>query len=347
MKRESIMLSLLALAIIAGCGGNVIEGVADKGTDDSCRYETTQNLDKGNYDAVLASSCADSMHKGAAYFGKAGYDIKDVINRFSEAEDEENDLNLYMTALTKIVTDNTLTNLDSAKTEYGTIQSASENYKDAQFYLSLVNAVKSLSLIKLVIDDDGNGQLNTTCDKNSNSVPDEVDATSCALLISAGQPCSSISGATVTGNVSPISIQDKSGAYKGLTITVAGAGTGTTCLADENEYKRLLFQSGLQWVAATTTSEICLESPPVPGREWPCPLEQNNVPLDLVVVIDESITSAIDSVGKALPGVTTDVQTSINDIKAQNCCKDAGENPLNVSTCTCSSPEISAYLQTL
>jgi hypothetical protein len=344
MKKRVLFLSLLALVFASGCGENAFEGQADKSSDEACRYETTINLDKGNYDAVLASSCAESMHKGAAYFGKAGYDIKDVVNRFSEAEDTANDLELYMTALTKTVTDNTLTNLDSAKTEYDTIPSTSENYKDAQFYVSLVGAVKSLSLIKVVIDADGDGAL-SSCDINSNTVPDEADSTSCALL-SSGSPNPTSGNCTISGSTatytasSDIRFDGKTGIYRGLTVTIPGTETATC----SNTYTQLLYKGSDNnyWVA--TTSGSCEASD---SNTWPCPLEQNNQPLDLVTAIDESITGAIDSIGTALPETITDVQTSINDIKAQNCCTDPGENPLNVDTCACSSSEISAYLQTL
>lgn len=338
MKKRTLWLCLLSAAFIAGCGENIVEGLADKSSDEACRYETTQNLDKGNYDAVLTSSCADSMQKGAAYFGKAGYDIKDVINRFSEAEDEEDDLNLYMTALTKTVTDNTLTNLDSAKTEYDTVQSTSESFQDAQFYVSLVNAVKSLSLIKLVIDADGDGAL-SSCDINLNTVPDEADTTSCALLASgspnptSGNCTLSVSnGTTYTATYiasSDITFPDKAGTYRGLIITIPGTAT----VACSDEYKQILYKGSDNnyWVA--TTSGSCQASD---SQEWPCPLEQNDQPLDLVSAIDESISDAIESIGYALPGSTTDVQQSIQDIRTEACGGDV-----------CTSSEISAYLQTL
>ena len=41
-------------------------GCSNKSTNEACLHKTTMDLDKGEYDAVLASSCADAMQKGAA-----------------------------------------------------------------------------------------------------------------------------------------------------------------------------------------------------------------------------------------------------------------------------------------
>lgn len=331
MKKYVLLLSALALLLAVGCG-------ADKNSNEACLYETTMSLDKGNYDAVLASSCADSMQKGAAYFGKAGYDVKDVINRFSEAKTTTNDLDTYMNALTGKVTENTLTNIDSAKTEYSTIPSTSTQYKDAKFYISLVDAVKSLSLIKIVADSTGLGTL-SSCDINSNTVPDDADASSCALLVSAGQSCTTAKATYVaTGD---LSIADQTGAvkagtYKGLTITA----TGTATSSCTGVYKKLLYKDSANplygYSVATTTSDSCTATD---GTNWPCPIVQNGQPLDLVTAVDQSITSAISSMGQALPAgtTTTDVQQSITDIKTQACGTDQ----------TCTSADIANYLQTL
>lgn len=346
MKKQVLLLCALALFFAVGCG-------ADKNSNEACLYETTMSLDKGNYDAVVASSCADSMQKGAAYFGKAGYDVKDVINRFSEASNSTNttnDLNTYMNALTGKVTENTLTNLDLAKNDYCayiggaidpfTAQCANTNqgvpnYQDAQFYISLVDAVKSVSLIKIVADSTGLGSLTLDCDKNNNSVPDDLDATACALQTSTGALCST--GVTTAADVSPLTFATKTGTYRGLDITVTG--TGPTTLSCPADYKKLLFQQGSGWAAAVTSNPadgMCTDTSLNKSGQWPCPIEQGGVPLDLVSALDQSITSAISSMGQALPaGTAADVQQSITDIKTEAC-----------PTGTCTSSDLANYLQT-
>jgi hypothetical protein len=185
-------------------------GCSDKSSSEACLHQVTMDLDKGNYNAVLASSCANDMQKGAANFGLAGFDIKNVINRFSETGSStsssptstRSDLNTYMTTLVSNSSGTSLTYLDRADSLYSNVTTTVspndckdaptrgytvDNCKDAQFYRSLVNAVNALSLINIVLPNilNPDGSLNTACDKNVNGTPDEADATACALLVSA------------------------------------------------------------------------------------------------------------------------------------------------------------------
>lgn len=324
--RPGVLFPVLAI-LMAGCG-------ADTSSNEACRYETTMNLDKGNYDTVLASSCADSMQKGAAYLGKAGYDVKDVINRFSTTSSTsgtQTDLNVYMNSLTSKVTEGTLTNLDNSKTQYATIPASSGFYKDSQFYISVVDAVKGLSLLKIVTDSTGLGTV-ASCDINGNSVLDEGDATSCALI--AANNLSGLSALTCNGasytNTGDISITGKSGSYRGVTVTV----TGTATASCPTTFKKLLYKSGSNyWMATTESGTACTDG----TNPWPCPIEQNGAALDLVTTLQASINSAVTSMGSALPGTTgADVQKSINEIQTQACGTDS----------VCTSAEVATYLQT-
>lgn len=343
------MNKLFVYVLFAACVSLMFFGCSDKSSDEACLHQVTMDLDSGNYDAVLASSCADTMQKGAAYFGKAGYDAKDVVDRFIDANGTSNaqsDFNIYMTSLVGQASDTTLSYLDSAHAKYDGIPATAENYKDAQFYMSLVDVIKSLSLMKLVIDVSGTGILNTACDANSNGNADEVDASSCVLLVSAGQACGT--GVTVTGDVPNIGIQGKSGTYRGVTITVSGSGNTSTC-PPSNQYKKLLYLQNTNWFAVTTTAQSCQETSPDNTRSWPCPVESGGQPLDLVTTIDTTLNDSINSLSTSLTTTTaTDVQQSINDIKSQNCCTSPEVwNPNNPASCTCSSSELATYLQTI
>jgi hypothetical protein len=349
---EDVMNKLLAYVFFAACVSLAFVGCSDKSSDEACLHQVTMDLDHGNYGAVLASSCASAMQRGAAYFGKGGFDIKDVINRFSEANDTsstQTDLNIYMTALVKQVSDTTLTNLDSAGTEYGNIPTTSESYQDAQFYVSLVDAMKSLSLLKLIIDSDGDGTLNTACDTNGNGNADEIDAASCALYESAGQSCSTLNGSgtvTITQDISTITLAGKSGTYRGLVITVSGV-PSTSC-PSPNQYKKLLYLQNTNWFTATTTAQSCQEESPDSTRSWPCPVETGGQPLDLVTTIDTTLNDSINSLSSSLTTTTaSDMEQSINDIKSQNCCTTETWVPNMPTSCTCSSSELAAYLQTI
>ena len=335
----------ILLLLLAGC--------SDKNSPESCKFQTTQDLDKGNYDAVLSSPCADAMQKGAAWFGKAGFDIKDVLNRFIDANDpniSQSDLNLYMTALVGNVRTSTLTYLDNAKTHYEAIPATSEQYKAAQFLSSIVNAMKGLSLIKIVIPDlTANGQLNMSCDRNSNGVPDDADATACSLIaaqnISTGST-TTCSGALYTRSTpTDITLSTATssipGVYSGLTITIINSvGTTTTC-AQTQPYARTLYKkTATEYRVATTTPDLCTGSD---TNQWPCPITGAN--MDLVTAIDNSINDSISALNTSITATNSDVQQAISDIKSQACTSSCSLVCPAPATCpqSCESSELTGY----
>lgn len=329
---------MLYLCSVTGMLLLILASCTDKNSQQACLYETSQNLDKGNYDAVLASPCADSLQRGAADFGKAGFSTTDVINRFIDANSGtagSSDFKLFMSQMIGGVTDTSLGYLDAAHTEYSAVTATDSQYKNAQFSLSLVDAIKSLSLLKFV-SEGVLGTLNDQCDANGNSKPDDLDASSCALFISAGQACTAVNGngaVTVTTDVPNLNLTGKSGTYRGIVLTVSGSGTNISGCASPNEYKRLLFQSGANsYVSVATSSELCT----VQGgtEQWPCPIEQNGQPLDLVTAVDQSLQSSISALQTSTT-ITGDVAQAITDIKTTAC-----------PSGTCTSAEIAAYLQT-
>jgi len=321
-------------------------GCSNKNSSESCQHEVTMNLDRGQYDAVIASGCADAMQVGAAYFGKAGYDINNVVNRFVDANQTgANPLNIYMTELVGQAKDTTITNLDAARTQYGGIAVTSESYKDAQFNLALVEAMKGLTLMKLIISVEGLGSINKLCDMNANNKADETDAVTCALKLSAGQTCGPEFVITTVPN---LGIAGASATYRGLLIQVTGTGSSATCPTG-NTYKRLLTSNGGTSDVVTVRDQTCAETTPDTTRTWPCPLESGGVPLGLASAFDVSLNGSISAMGIALTTQSAnDVQQSIMNIKVKNCCTPPEVwNPANPASCTCTGPELGAYLQTM
>jgi hypothetical protein len=351
----SVLLAASCCLVFAGCS-------SDKSSNEACLHEVTMNLDHGNYDEVLASSCADSMQKGAAYFGKAGYDITTVINSFIDAGDEtssESALDIYLNALAANIDDETISNLENAELAYTDYAAAftpdTDEYLDSQFNLSLVNAVKGISLLKFVTSDLGASALDKSCDWNGNGTADSVDAAVCALNIASGLNCeASIFKTSAPG----IRVEGKEATYTGYIIRVNEAGIpDKTGCPDNNLYYRLLNQTGTS-VAATTSSTCNQTFPPITDtRPWPCPIEANGVPLGLAESFDESLSGSITSLSIAVTNPeSADVKDSIIDIKADNCCPELlgsnqEENRATVgndpAACACSSSDLSAYLGTL
>jgi len=321
MKRYGVHLLILVGTML------IFSGCSNKNSNEACVHQASMDLDAGNYDAVIASSCADAMQKGAAYFGRSGFDTTLVINTYdklgvnSSQTMTTSDLTVYMTSLVGSVNDNTLNDLDSASTEYEDIPNTSDLYKNAQFNLSLVESVKGLSFIKFVISD-VTGTLNTACDINSNGIADGADAEACTLI--AASNISTDSTVTCGNNTdyspkTPVDItfpaDNKQGTYSGLVITLSGTATASCPSA----YKKLLYKdsSGAYWAATTSANLTCTGSD---GNDWPCPLEdQNGLPIDLATSINTSVNDAVESLSTSLTTTSTTVQTSIQNIQAQIC----------------------------
>ena len=331
---------ILALALAA-----LFSSCSKKDSDEACIHQVTMDLDRSNYTAVIDSPCATAMQKGGAYFGRAGFDVKSVINSFSKSKNTStgtSSLNTYMTSLVSTVTESTLTDLDNATTQYDTIPSTSDSYLDAQFYSGIADAVKGLALIKIVLDINGTGTIVTTCDKNDNSKPDSIDSTSCTLLISSGatatvgEPVSACTASTtLVSDTSPITFDStRPGTYRGLVLQIDGAGTNVAGCVSPNQYRKLMYwtTSGT-WAAVATASGTpsCTGSD---GTLWPCPLIKDNAPLDLVSAIDASLSSSTSSLSSSLTS-TNDVQTSVTTLKTDAC-----------PSGTCTAADLAKYLLT-
>jgi len=334
---SSGMAVCLVLALVTGC--------SDQNSPEACAYQTTMNLDKGNYDAVLQSSCATPMHLAAAYFGKAGYSVTSVLNTLISAQTtsatSDKALRQYMNVLTGKVTPQTLAFLDDSQAKYLSIPPSSDLYKAAQFDLSIVLAVKSVSLLKSMIDLTGLGSL-STCNINGNAIPDDADAATCALLVSGitasgplAGPCPQLaSGPTYSATYSisgaDLFFSSATGTYRGMTVTMATVTSPPPgCSAD---YKKLLYLTATGKYSVATTSGTCLDTI---GNSWPCPVTSQ---IDLVNTVGASVDGTVNALSTALSGTASnEVTQALQDIKVQACGS-------LVSNCTATT--IANYLQT-
>ncbi|HTF99420.1 MAG TPA: hypothetical protein VK654_02390 [Nitrospirota bacterium] len=334
MNKTSLVPTLLA------CAALFLFGCSNKNSKEACTHQVTMDLDAGHYDSVLASSCSDSLQRGAAYFGRAGFDTTNVVNVFiqtgasSGGTSTQADLTVYLTSLVSTVTETTLSDLDRAEAEYSSIPAMLDSYQDAQFYLSLACMVKGLSLLK-ILSADAAGALDTTCDINNDSIADGADASSCAL-IAASNISTGTSAVCSNATYSPASPADitfpgKTGTYSGLVVTLQGTGT-TAC---PSQFKKLLYRdgSGHYWVAVATPDIVCTDNN---GAAWPCPVEENGQPVDFVASVGSMLDASIAALQLSLITVTSDVQTSLEQIKNEAC-----------PSGTCTSIEIAQYLHTV
>jgi len=324
MKTKIACFCILILALLmSGCGDNLFSSIAADDSNEACLFETSNNLDKGSYDSVLSSSCADSLQMGAAYLGKAGFDVKDVIIGLNDSQESDTALDEYLRTVIPEVNEDSLTYLDLSAAEYSKVAASEDSYEDAQLYFAIVKAIRSLSLIELLIDIDD-------CDINGNNIPDDVDAAACSLFIVAGQPCDNSVVSLPVDEIPDMSMQGKSGTYKGVTITMNGTAAGSC----PETYKQIQYKiSGSTYGAATVTSGTCLEASPVSGREWPCPLETGGGALDLIEAFDQALTDGIEALDNSFT-TDNDLTDSIEDIKIEACGLDG----------VCTSDDIAEYL---
>ncbi len=347
-KRNLLMFLVLAVSLvfITGCGSNWLEFIADDSSTEACQYKASKDLDEGKYDAVIAAStsCANSMQKGAAYFGKAGYGITDIIDRMIEANDEQNDeenINLYLKNLVSTVTNASLASLDSSVAEYQSVIDAGvatdRDVIDAKFYRDVfINPMRGLANLKAIIDPDGDG-IFSDCDINSNDTPDEIDATSCTLVRTAQANCS-----TLTDNGSPYIASSTTEAvdfsvagnpvtlaktYTGVTVTLVGTATAS-CPA---VYKRL--NNSTNTISVTTTSEDCTDTD---GDQWKCPYESGGASVDVVGVLTDALNNAETALNNVVSG-ESEIDDAVAELKEEICGSDN----------TCTNTEVSDYLQTL
>lgn len=329
-----LLISLAALVFIVfiGCGdGNYLESISNDDSASACQYQVSIDLDSGNYDAVIASSCANHMDRAAAYLGKAGFKVIDIVNKMIDANDSGSPMDVYMNELIGNVSTQDLMSLDNSRRYYSMVNAANgyspDIVSDALFLKSsLVSTTVSFSFIKSSIDPDGDGVI-SSCDTDGNSVPDEVDAMSCALIFAGGATdCLSLGFTVDDSTYRSLSFPAYSNFYNGLVMTgIANA----SC--PDSTYNQLLYDSN---TVAVTSLEKCVD-PTYPSVEWNCPFEDSTgSPEDLLSVFNDAIQNSITTLESLGFDEESEVYAAINTISVDACGGGA-----------CTEAQLQAYLE--
>jgi hypothetical protein len=114
---------LVAAFALSGCGSNAYDSGTDESSEEACRYAVSKALDEERYDDVIAYSCAHDMDRAAAYIGKAGYDVNDMIASMINANSAQsgNSIDAYLNDLVRTVTTDYLINLYEASNAYNMV----------------------------------------------------------------------------------------------------------------------------------------------------------------------------------------------------------------------------------
>ena len=195
--RLSLLAILATLLFFSGCGG--------ENTND-CKYDVSYALDKGEYDSVIKTleeqnqSCGFSndeknLNIAAAYIGKAGLTIVDIVNNMLKSDDNGNGFGSFVESMSNDNASNNLLYFNKAKSFYDKIpgdcsdtNSSSNLFKDSCFYSGLMQISQSANSISLILgggDEVTKWQDSSTLtpddDKNNNQKADSVDATARAI----------------------------------------------------------------------------------------------------------------------------------------------------------------------
>ena len=159
MLKKIVTSALLCSALLlSGCGDNEAEDV----------LQTEQDIDKGNYEAIIAkydegvaSTNEEYMALAAAYMQRAGLGLSDLMLVIADStEDEESEaFAAFVKSTTKSSSRTALSDLSKASSYYanvvpncsGNILSSSQ--EDACLYRGLVETLKAASTIGYIADD--------------------------------------------------------------------------------------------------------------------------------------------------------------------------------------------------
>jgi hypothetical protein len=192
-----------------------------------------------------------------------------------------------------------------------------------------VNTLIAISNIKGII---GGATLpdTSTCDRNDNGTPDQADSASCALYIAAGIGNCIDLGATFSAPFLNVKFTGLVATYTGYIITIDDNG-GPASAPDCQATGKNLLTGGL---VAATTSETCTDTG---GLDWPCPFENDGVPVDVVSIFDENLKSSDEFLSSIFGSDTGEVGEAVTDLRTDACSADGN----------CTSKDMADYLQTL
>ncbi|ADH85622.1 hypothetical protein [Desulfurivibrio alkaliphilus] len=233
---------LWGLAVLLGLSLLLVGCSGDKSSEEACRYDAIMALNKGNYDRALnlldKSACRSAfsedellLNRAAAYIGRAGYDILDLVKEIVNADDDDdtktdarlieafaerasgggmNDLDRATSAYRKMLLDEALLgDTIRAACKESEQRNLSDFQKDACFNNGLLAAAKAAATFSLLFGgSEGldelkawlakSDDLECKVDRNQDGKADQGQITSCALKV-AKDPSDDCGSASIAG----------------------------------------------------------------------------------------------------------------------------------------------------
>ena len=313
--KKIIYTGMTALALLfTGCGGDSDEA--------SCRFAVQQNLDTGNFAAVIAelsdpsSACLSTyaasdwqIDLGASYMGLAGLGITDIVGLITAEDNGTTDaFTSLIDGVSEKQSDTALDNLGKAAAAYTaglegldcTDPNITPSQQDICLFIGLAETMRATTTISFLVDDVSLlfDDSNTTA---QDAAQEEMTAAMCALqFINQDTNCSD---ANVTATDVIFTYADANSTQKTFSdITV-------TMLATGKVYHELGTALAVDPGTTIVTDGYCENNFSSPSDIWSlsspyaCPLNEDPTVVDesVVELLVETLNSGLDAIIGALP----------------------------------------------
>ncbi|WP_457641167.1 hypothetical protein [Persephonella sp.] len=356
---------LLTGIFLFSCGGYDSIGLSDDESGEACRYDVVTALDQGNYDYVIQKLSSDitcnggmtaeegNINLAAAYVGKAGFTIPDIVNDILKSQVDINlntsknyQFDQFLEVLSTKAKASNITLLEKASQAYRSVVddctalNLDDIEKDACFYRGLVESARSSISLAFTLENIGSWldpDPKTCEDINGNSVGDNGDIEACALEYAVNNTCT-ISGVNLQSMNNNVTFTGGF-SYESVKIIV----NSTTSGCSNKESYKLIYRSGNIKTVVLTEGYCDTDYNPCSSPDGttclPCPvLDANGNPYTVEGTILDAIENAADLMTEIVGDVNADVQQAIDDFRNEVCAAADGD------LTTCTTEDLAQYL---
>jgi hypothetical protein len=308
MLKNIVMSSLLATALLfSGCGDNEAEGVV----------QVQQDLDKGNYEAIiakyegLASTNEEYMALAAAYMQRAGLGLADLMVVIADSSDDE-DSDAFAAFVKSVKTSSSRTalhDLEKSSLNYKEVVATcsdanlSSSQQDACLYRGLAQTLKAASTIGYIADNlDSFGSDGGASDA-------KLKASVCAMQYAIDSSAST--GCTINTNGNIIFTQSGR-TYESIDVIYSGSDSFEFLITDET-IARTAITDGF-----CTTDDFAtrVDTKPTTSGYHVCPFTDRAE--DDEITTEGLIVDALNNGVEAISGVATaEMQGDIDEFKCE------------------------------
>ncbi len=310
MFNKLVIVSLLGLALVmSGCGSSDNEGES--------RLETQQMLDNGDYAGVIAkleataNTDSDYIALGAAYMGKAGLSLSDIVNSLTAASDSSSSstFSAFVTSIASSSSSTALTDLDTATSYYQQVvnncsdANLSNSQKDICLYIGLASTSSAAVTIDLIA-----GDISTFGD--GSSTDEKLKASVCAMNYAFDGTNNVDCNVTQSADVN-FTVINK--IYAPLTVTV-----NNDLDNPKSEYYYLMNDANQTVLTKDycTNTDFSTRVDAWSGGLYACPINETPSATELTTagVLVDVLNNGIDSISGA---ATAEMQSDIDEFKCE------------------------------